>query len=137
MLTRAIEVLTGKGCWGPLQSKPLGNTVTPSAWKILVALPFSLFLASQEVSALPVSGYSETEGPLCSSLKGWGIWSFTLLSFSQGGALSLGSFLLVFSSTSLRDETRQAKRNCSSYPFVQLFSVFLLLCVAEVSKVDS
>lgn len=128
MLTRAIEVLTGKGCWGPLQSTPLGNTVTPSAWKILVALPFSLFLASQEVSAMPVPGYSETEGPLCSSLKGWGIWSSTLLSFSKGGTLSLGSFLLVFS-TSLRDEMRQAKRNCSSYPFCAvIFSFFAPLC---------
>ena len=40
MLTRATEGLIGKGCWGFLQYRPLGRMVTPSVWKILVALTF-------------------------------------------------------------------------------------------------
>lgn len=27
---RAVEIFSGKGCWGPHQSRPLGNTVAPT-----------------------------------------------------------------------------------------------------------
>lgn len=45
-LAISVEVLSGKGCWGPLERRPLGTKVTPTKWLILVAPPpSSLFLA--------------------------------------------------------------------------------------------
>ena len=40
---RAVEVLRGKGCKGPLHSRPLENMVAPSAWLILIAPALFLY----------------------------------------------------------------------------------------------
>lgn len=40
---RAVEVLRGKGCEGPLHSRPQETMVASSAWLILIALALFLY----------------------------------------------------------------------------------------------
>ena len=80
----AISYFGGKRCWG-LQSRSQGTTITSAAWLMLVALAlFPCSSPSLFISALPVSGWGETQvGPLLSAPKGWGSWRLTPLSLSR------------------------------------------------------
>ena len=56
---RAVEVLRGKGCKGPLHSRPLETMVAPSAWLILAAPAlFLYFNLSPDISTIPVTQQS-------------------------------------------------------------------------------
>lgn len=64
-----IDFCSCKSCWSPLQSS--------TAWLLLVALALLCSYPSVYVSALPVSGWDETEvGPLCIAPKSWRCWLF-------------------------------------------------------------
>lgn len=64
----AFSFLSGENCWGPLESRSPGTTVTPTVWLILeVPSLLPCPWPSLYISDLPTSGWDKTEVGLLSN----------------------------------------------------------------------